>query len=100
MYNTGLERCTPLETPEKSLARVDLKTARAKMSELVEQAKAGTSTVITKYGKDWAVIGPLPTGGSRISRPEIWPEVRKNWAARNQAQAARDILLKGTNRGQ
>ena len=48
--------------------KVNLRTARAKLSELVTRAEAGESFVITRDGKDAAECGQLPRP-TRLPRP-------------------------------
>lgn len=88
------------------LERVDLAKARSSLSTLVTRAAAGESFVITRYGKDTALISGnftvsgLPTqmehgAAAPTHRPPAEPlDVQGSaWADRHPQQAATDAIL-------
>lgn len=66
--------------------RVDIKTGRAQLGALAERAAKGESIILTKRGKDMAIIAPLGQAMQSVELPPkspktLSPKVTHNIAA-------------------
>jgi prevent-host-death family protein len=63
---------------EVKMMRIQVQEAKAKLSELLERANLGEKIIITKHGKDTAVILSMATYQSLEAQPNIstWQALR------------------------
>ena len=76
------------------MSTVNLKQARAKLSELVTAAERGETTIISRRGKQAAVLGPTTS-----NRPKRLPKLAKFRASlQNGGNALSDTVIDLRNR--